>query len=222
MDCPSIWGIPTKCLGVNVEVSNNCLNLYSSAAREHLRRLTRQILATVIALCVGAGCSRRAVETVHGVPLAPSVRCASSDCRTYNVLPYVLTRSKYGVGCLGNVPPGSMPNQEPPPQSYSAEDIGKPGMRQLTAGEASMLQRIRHYVHSKTLRVAWVDGATTPGGFIVFDATDGPCYGNPGGYSVLNGTCNEGYQPGETPYHTIAESGCFQSPRPWLTRHHVR
>jgi len=53
---------------------------------------------------------------------------------------------------------------------------------------------------------------------IVFDAVYGPCYGNPGGYVVLNGCTNEVYQPGENPLHTRAASngGNYFTPGPWM------
>lgn len=99
------------------------------------------------------------------------------------------------------------------PQSYLAKDIGKPGFPALKSEEASMVRRIERYVHSKTLRIAWVDAGRE---FIVFDASDGPCETWAAGYSVLNGGCNELYEPGENPYHTHAGSGCYPDHRPWM------
>jgi hypothetical protein len=81
--------------------------------------------------------------------------------------------------------------------------------------EAALVKRVTHDVESDTLRIAWVDWATTPKGFIIFDASDGPCTtGHP--YSVLNGSCNEIYEPGENPYETKAAPDCFPTKRPWL------
>lgn len=174
-----------------------------------------------IAVVFGVACSHRHNAAVrvapNGVPLAPNITCVMPDCRGYNVYPYVRTRSRYGIGCLGNVPPGTTADPKPPPQSYSVSDIGKRGFPALTAEEATLLKRIRHYVSSATLRIAWVD-ATTPRSFIVFDAFHGPCWPNPA-YEVLNGSCNEIYEPGENPYHTTAAPDCIPSEqRPWLRR----
>lgn len=171
-------------------------------------------LCVVIALLVIAvrGSSGR---TVNGVPLAPNIRCGQADCRSYNVFPYVRTRSRYGIGCMGNVPPGTTPNPEPPPQSYAAADVGKPGFPVLSRDELATLRRIERYIASKALRIAWVGRDGTQ--LIVFDATDGPCEVWAAGYGVLNGGCNEFYQPGENPYYTHAGSGCYPSARPWMT-----
>lgn len=157
------------------------------------------------------------LRTVKGVRLAPNVECADPGCTTYKVSPYVRTRSRYGIGCMGNVPPGSTPNPFPPPQSYSVGDIGKPGFPRLASDEFAMVRRIEHYVHSRTLRVAWV-GSTTTNGLIVFDATDGPCEVWAGGYKVLNGGCNEFYEPGENPYftHTVPECYSRDAHPPWI------
>lgn len=170
----------------------------------------------MIAAAVTTACASSRGEssprTFAGVPLAPNVHCADSACRSYNVDPYVLTRSRYGVGCLGNVPPGTTPRSDPPPQSYPASAVGKPGFPALAPSERSMLRRIQRYVHSKTLRLAWVGNHE----FIVFDALDGPCEVSAPGYTVLNGTCNEVYEPGENPYDTHGVPGCFFTPPPWM------
>ena len=144
--------------------------------------------------------------------LATNVACMEPDCRTYRVEPHVRIRTKYGIGCMGNVPPGSSINPKPPPQSYRLTDIGRPGFPALTPAEATLTKRVAHFVRSKTLRIAWL-GIDEE--FIVFDAVDGPCAG---AYNVLNGGCNEMYQPIENPYHTIAApgtGGCFPKRHPW-------
>jgi hypothetical protein len=155
------------------------------------------------------------------VPLAPNITCADSDCATYNVAPYVRTRSRYGIGCMGNPTPGHTPNPDPPPQSYAVADIDKPGFPALAPPEREMVQRIQRYVHSRTLRFAWLapPGQRVKAEFVVFDATAGPCEVAAGGYPVLNGDCNEYYQPGENPYFTHAGAGgCPLMPkRPWMT-----
>ena len=179
--------------------------------------------AAAILLCatVAVACNAHAqeVRTYNGVPLAPNVRCPQSDCHHgFQVFPYARTRSRYGIGCMGDVPPGTTPDPEPPPQSYLVRDIGKAGVPELTQGERAMVVRIQRYIHSKTLRIAWVDHATTHQGFIVFDATDGPCEVWAAGYKVLNGSCNEFYQPGENPYTTHAVPDCFPQDEnpPWM------
>ena len=117
---------------------------------------------------------------------------------------------------MGNVPPGTQINPELPPQSYLASDVGKPDFPALRPEERATLQRIEQSVRSPTLRIAWV-GARGGREFIVFDATDGPCEVWAAGYQVLNGYCNEFYQPGENPYHTHAVPDCFGPKRPWMT-----
>ena len=64
-------------------------------------------------------------------------------------------------------------------------------------------------------------GGYTRGGreFIVFDATDGACEVWAPGYKVLNGGCNEFYEPGENPYYTHPAPECFPEDvnPPWMT-----
>ncbi|HEX3468163.1 MAG TPA: hypothetical protein VHT05_08815 [Candidatus Elarobacter sp.] len=185
-----------------------------------LPRSARRALAAG-ALLLATACSTVRADgsprTFHGVPLAPNVHCADADCSGYSVDPAVRTRSRYGIGCMGNVPPGTTPNPEPPPQSYSANDVGKPGFPALSADDAATLRRIRRYVHSRTLRIAWLGPSQPNREFIVFDAPDGGCRVEAAGYGVLNGGCNEFYQPGENPYGTHAGSGCYPMSRPWMT-----
>ena len=184
------------------------------ACLRNLRDAFAAIATTVLIACSHTAAQERAP---NGVPLAPNVHCASQDCRVYNVYPYVRTRSKYGIGCMGNTPPGQPIHPELPPQSYLAADIGKPGFPKLRPSELQMVGRIRHDGHWKSLRIAWLGYATTPHNFIVFDATDGPCEVGAGGYAVLDGDCNEFYQPGENPYSTHAGSGCYPESRPWMS-----
>jgi hypothetical protein len=183
----------------------------------------KRIVVPVVLLALGAvawwtlaghGQSQR---TFHGVPLAPNVRCNAPRCSAYQVFPYIRTRSRYGIGCMGNTPPGTLPNPEAPPQSYAVADIGKPGFPALSADEGATVKRIQRYVHSKVLRIAWVAGYRRE--FIVFNATDGPCEVWAVGYKVLNGGCNEYYQPGENPYDTHAAPDCLPQElhRPWMT-----
>ncbi len=65
----------------------------------------------------------------NGVSLAPNVHCASQDCRVYNVYPYVRTRSKYGIGCMGNTPPGQPINPALPPRVTSRRTSESPASR---------------------------------------------------------------------------------------------
>jgi hypothetical protein len=121
---------------------------------------------------------------------------------------------------MGNVPPGHTPSPQLPPQSYSVEDIGKTGFPALTHDERATVQRIKRYIHSKKLRIAWVGPDSVHATeFIVFDATDGPCEVWALGYKVLNGACNEYYEPGENPYGTHPAPDCFREDlhRPWMT-----
>lgn len=182
-------------------------------------RNVRAVFAAIATMALIACSHSEARERApNGVPLAPNVHCASPDCRSgVYVSPYVRTRSKYGIGCMGDTPPGQRVNPELPPQSYLAADIGKPGFPKLRQRELQTVRSIQHDGHWKSLRIAWLGYATTPHNFIVFDATDGPCEVAAGGYAVLNGDCNELYQPGENPYSTHAGTGCYPESRPWIS-----
>jgi hypothetical protein len=177
-------------------------------------------ISAIAAIALSSGCAKPARDdaaTVHfknGVALALNTTCLELDCRTYRTAPYVRTQSRFGVGCLGNVPPGATANPQPPPQSYLVADLGKPGVPRLNRDESATLARIRRYVTSATLRIAWVDSSNNDK-LIIFDARDGPCVGY---YPVLNGTCNEIFEPEETPYHTIPTPECLGTPRPWDQR----
>lgn len=121
----------------------------------------------------------------------------------------IRTRSQYGIGCMSYVRPGAEMPKELPPQSYLAADMGRPGFPKLTARERSTVRRFATHANAKTLRIAWVAAISGEHGFIVFDAYDGPCETWAPGYKVLNGTCNEYYEPGENPYYSHAVMGCY-------------
>ena len=100
------------------------------------------------------------------------------------------------------------------PPSYRVRDVGKKGVPTLRPADATMLENIIHYVHSSTLRFAYVGGE-----FAVFDADDGPCFA--GQYAVLSTRdCNMLYVPSDG-YNEIFEGpgGCVGTPRPWIKHH---
>ena len=115
---------------------------------------------------------------------------------------------------MGYVPHGQTPPPDLPPQSYLASDVGKPGVPKLSKDEMRALREIEREHPSKYLRVAWVGRGGTVTGMIVFDAFDGPCETWPAGYHVINGACNEYYEPGENPYYTHGVMGCYPSSTP--------
>ena len=166
------------------------------------------ILAGLLLLscCRNAGTRAEAVRP----SLSPNIFCLDSACRTYRTIPFVRRKVKWGFACLGNVPPGTTMNPRLPPIEYAAEDVGKPGFPKLTRYELVALRELRRVDDSPQLRIAWVDGPDGPNSeFIIFDETGEPCNGNAGGYRVLNGRCNEFYEPGENPYETRAANGCY-------------
>lgn len=171
------------------------------------------MLASLMLICVWcANCARGN----HG-PDATNTNGASTSISEVSVpIGAVRTKSRYGIGCFGFIRTGATPNPLPPPESYLISDVGKPGFPALTKHETWMVRTITHYVHSPTLRLAWL----AHGEFVVFDATDGPCADFAPGYPVLNGVCNDYYQPGENPYSTSpgpTEIQCAK--RPWLNVH---
>jgi hypothetical protein len=112
-----------------------------------------------------------------------------------------LVQKQYGVACSAYHALDTPWNTRPSPLSYAVSDLGKPGVPKFTARESAVLTRIQRYVHSETLRFAWVYG-WKPHDFIVYDATDGPCADFALGYEVLDGPCDVFYEPGENPYQT--------------------
>ncbi len=96
------------------------------------------------------------------------------------------------------------------PRNYSINDLNKAGVPKLSQFELDMVRTIQRYVRSKLLRFAFVGNQ-----FIIFNAKFGPCLDND--YQVLNGTCNEFYEPGEDPWKTGAMPGDACGPRrPWV------
>jgi hypothetical protein len=101
------------------------------------------------------------------------------------------------------------------PPSYLVRDMGKRGVPRVTPANARMVNAITKYVHSKTLRFAYIGRE-----FIVFDAAQGPCAPYAPGYSVLNGAYNEMYSPTDDFTSTTAVPGYRIKPRPWIPREH--
>jgi hypothetical protein len=168
--------------------------------------------AAALAFLAAGGCAhdagRSAAQT--RASLAPSVKCDNPQCSAYHVLPAIRVRTPYGIGCWGNVPPGTQPNPIPPPLSYLAIDEGKADVPDLTPKESAMLHRIERYVHSPTLRFVRLNDDE----LVVFDAAAGPCADVH--YAVLNDGCNTFYEPGETPYNTLAGTpGNWPCHHPW-------
>lgn len=100
------------------------------------------------------------------------------------------------------------------PPSYRVDDLGRAGVPRPNRKDLEMVRKIRRYVHSSTLRFAYL--AKNEKWFIVYDAVWGPCTGNAPGYFVLNGGCNEFYMPSGQSDITIGVPECFSPPRPWI------
>ena len=97
------------------------------------------------------------------------------------------------------------------PVIYRTRDIGKRGVPKLDKHEALAVESIAHYIKSEKLRFAILGG-----GIVIFYAQAGDCVDGAPGYFVLNGACNEYYQPGEDPEDTHPAPGCIGPPRPWI------
>ena len=140
---------------------------------------------------------------------------APAQIATASAIPGTEIDVGYGIRCVANFDTSHMLHAAP--ITYAAADAGKPGVQKLTRSERTILRRIQHYVKSDTLRIGWVDEASTPRHFIVFDASGGPCVIGTHAYHVLNGTCNEFYGPADNPYGTEPAPDCFNTTPPWMT-----
>jgi hypothetical protein len=118
---------------------------------------------------------------------------------------------KVGPGIACDVwNPGRTLRRTPP--SFRVADLGRSGVPRPDRKDLEMMRKIRRYVHSGTLRFAYL----SPQWFIVYDAVWGPCTGSAPGYSVLNGGCNESYMPSNQSDITIPLPDCISPPRPWI------
>jgi hypothetical protein len=156
------------------------------------------------------GCGSQRAREATGATAAPTTNqyhiCADAGCRTYNVRPVIAGRAQYGFVCAGNVPPGSTPSPIEPPIEYNARDVGKPGFPPLNQRELRTLKNIEATNSSPSLKIAWLRQSKPKSGFLVFDDPGVPC-GTLGGFKVINGACNEFYEPEENPYRTITVPG---------------
>jgi hypothetical protein len=96
------------------------------------------------------------------------------------------------------------------PIIYRVADIGRHGVPTLTSAQKRSIAAITRYLDSPHLRFTLIDAK-----LIVFNAFRGPCVYDAPGYQVLNGSCNEAYQPGRDPDQTHAMPSCIGPPRPW-------
>lgn len=139
-----------------------------------------------------------------------TVACAQHQADSSAKLPppgSAVATSEHGVGCTSFAFPKKIG-----PASYKVADIGQSDVAKLTDSQAAMLTRIQHYVHSNTLRFAFIEN----GRFIVFDAKNGPCIAV-GGYPILNAV-NDVYEPGDNPFTTHGASATNPAtPGPWMT-----
>jgi hypothetical protein len=106
-----------------------------------------------------------------------------------------------GIGCMGNVPPGTTPNSQPSPESYPADATGKHGVPALSAGELETLNRTCRLGRSKALRFAWSADHRASSS----SSTRTTARARPGaGYPVLNDDCTSSTSRAENPYYTDA------------------
>jgi hypothetical protein len=89
--------------------------------------------------------------------------------------------------------------------NYRVREAGKPGTPTLKPQEFAQLRTVERRHQSRFLRFAVLNTSQLGGvarEFVVFDATEGPCFDGALGYEVLNAGPNIYYEPGENPYAT--------------------
>lgn len=96
--------------------------------------------------------------------------------------------------------------------SYRVSDLGKPDVPLLNQRERKQLNQILRFVHPATLRFVKVSGD-----FYVFDwqGQRDLCDPDAPPTFVLNGACNEYYQPVDL-VGTMAAPSCSGPSRPWI------
>lgn len=189
-----------------------------------MKRFTRLQGASLFAIVIlSAGCANRTPANI-APSYAPQSNAISirnqllrvADCGVQNHPPChpAVPIGRYAVACETY----SEPSRPVLPPSYRVDDIGKPGVVFLSPPEVTLARRIQHFVHSRTLRFTIIGPHVAPDSFVVFDATDGPCFDGAPGYRVLNDTSGRAYyQPGEDPgsIHGIPGDVTTPSPGPW-------
>ncbi len=113
-----------------------------------------------------------------------------------------------GIACRVYGPPSTTGDF-----SYLISDIGREGVPRPSTSEMRMINRIKKYVRSKSLRFEYVAGRE----FIVYDAALGPCETAAPGYRVLNSeSCNLYYSPTDDFDGAKAVPDCYGTPEPWI------
>ncbi len=145
-----------------------------SAIRHSIGRAWPVLIITVLeaglAISFG-GCAR----SQQAADTSSASQSPLSSPTPYSTLERV---GKYAIRCSGYVVPGAPHPKDPPPLSYRADDVGKPGVPSLNIGEVATLRSIQRDVRPRDLRFVFLTSGgprSTPIGFIVFDAVDGPC-----------------------------------------------
>ncbi len=151
----------------------------------------------VVAVGVGIATVKWMFVFCAGISILAGCSSKKQPAWTYTAPPHPIAIptsvavGRYGIGCRTVSSPDTIG-----PPSFSVKDIGKPGVPTLSPQQISIVRGISRYVHSQTLRFAFIGDR-----FIVFDATQGPCSEAAVGYRIMNDpeSNNLYYQPGEAP-----------------------
>lgn len=101
------------------------------------------------------------------------------------------------------------------PVIYSANAIERTYATNLLRNdERREIETIRRYIGVNYAKLRFTHLGKR---LIVFVSQFGDCDSSAPGYRVLNGYCNEYYEPGEMPNRTHPTPGCLGARRPWYT-----
>ena len=126
--------------------------------------------------------------------------CARTSPNAFNSSTVTATQTSHEV-MVGSGIACRLSSSAVGPTSYAAQDVGKPGLPKVSPKDLATLKRIIRTAGDPTLRFAYVMGE-----FIVYDAFNGPCAGMVR-YRVINGACNEFYEPYDIAYNTSSAMG---------------
>jgi len=101
------------------------------------------------------------------------------------------------------------------PPSGPIDLTGRPGVPRIAPQDLAKLRRMLRYIHPSYLRFAYLSAMPKGHRFIIFNAAPSALCSQHV-FSVLNGSCNEYYEPSDVMFTSTPATSCINPPRPWI------